>query len=102
CEEAAGLRLLRMLARSNHRLVAVLTTPPVTVTERPSLYHLAKSLGISTWPARLVKDPLFAESFKSKHVDLLLNVHSLYIIHPSLLAVPRHGAFNLHPGPLPR
>jgi methionyl-tRNA formyltransferase len=35
-------------------------------------------------------------------VDILLNVHSLYIVHRDVLAAPRLGAFNLHPGPLPR
>jgi UDP-4-amino-4-deoxy-L-arabinose formyltransferase/UDP-glucuronic acid dehydrogenase (UDP-4-keto-hexauronic acid decarboxylating) len=32
----------------------------------------------------------------------LLNVHSLYVIHHDVLALPRLGAYNLHPGPLPR
>jgi methionyl-tRNA formyltransferase len=35
-------------------------------------------------------------------VDLILNVHSLYIFHKNVLTAPRFGAFNLHPGPLPR
>jgi methionyl-tRNA formyltransferase len=34
-------------------------------------------------------------------VDLLLNVHSLYIVPEAVLRVPLHGAYNLHPGPLP-
>jgi methionyl-tRNA formyltransferase len=34
-------------------------------------------------------------------VDLLLNVHSLHIIHPAVLAATQIGDFNLHPGPLP-
>jgi methionyl-tRNA formyltransferase len=35
-------------------------------------------------------------------VDVLLNVHSLYVVNPAVLAAPRFGCFNLHPGPLPR
>jgi UDP-4-amino-4-deoxy-L-arabinose formyltransferase/UDP-glucuronic acid dehydrogenase (UDP-4-keto-hexauronic acid decarboxylating) len=35
-------------------------------------------------------------------VDLLLNVHSLYVLPEPLLRVPALGAWNLHPGPLPR
>jgi UDP-4-amino-4-deoxy-L-arabinose formyltransferase/UDP-glucuronic acid dehydrogenase (UDP-4-keto-hexauronic acid decarboxylating) len=31
-----------------------------------------------------------------------LNVHSLYVIHESVLDAPRLGSYNLHPGPLPR
>ena len=32
----------------------------------------------------------------------MLNVHSLFVIHPSVLVAPRLGCYNLHPGPLPR
>ena len=39
---------------------------------------------------------------RAEEVDLLLNVHSLYVIHGTVLGAPRIGAFNLHPGPLPR
>src|SRR5580692_7331177 len=53
-------------------------------------------------PVERVKDPELAESLRSAQVDLLLNVHSLYIIHQGVLAVPRLGAYNLHPAPLPR
>jgi methionyl-tRNA formyltransferase len=34
-------------------------------------------------------------------VDVLLNVHSLWLIDPGVLDAPRIGAFNLHPAPLP-
>lgn len=35
-------------------------------------------------------------------IDLLLNVHSLYIVPEAVLRIPRYGAHNLHPGPLPQ
>ena len=35
-------------------------------------------------------------------VNVLLNIHSLFIIHPEVLEVPRIGSFNMHPAPLPR
>jgi methionyl-tRNA formyltransferase len=31
----------------------------------------------------------------------VVNVHSLFLIHPSVLAAPKIGSFNLHPEPLP-
>jgi UDP-4-amino-4-deoxy-L-arabinose formyltransferase/UDP-glucuronic acid dehydrogenase (UDP-4-keto-hexauronic acid decarboxylating) len=34
-------------------------------------------------------------------VDILLNVHSLYVIRGEILEAPRIGSFNMHPGPLP-
>src|SRR5262249_60324325 len=59
-------------------------------------------LGCRTWPAESVKDPAFAEVIRAEEVDLLLNVHSLFVIKPEIVAAPRYGSFNLHPGPLPR
>jgi methionyl-tRNA formyltransferase len=100
-EEVAGLQVLKALARSPHRLLGVLTSETPR-TESASLWNVAQDMGYQTWPAKQVKDPELAESLRSAQVDLLLNVHSLYIIHQDVLAVPRLGAYNLHPAPLPR
>jgi methionyl-tRNA formyltransferase len=48
-----------------------------------------------------VRDPALADWIRDHEVDLLLNVHSLYVIRPEVVAAPRIGSFNLHPGPLP-
>jgi methionyl-tRNA formyltransferase len=101
-EEAAGLQMLRALARSNHQLVAVLATPPEPGATAASVWSVARTSGFQTWPAKMVKDPNLADRLRSERVDILLNVHSLYIIHRDVLAAPLLGAFNLHPGPLPR
>jgi methionyl-tRNA formyltransferase len=52
-------------------------------------------------PSERVREPEFADWIAAQGVDLLLNVHSLYVIDPGVLRAPRIGAFNLHPGPLP-
>jgi methionyl-tRNA formyltransferase len=101
-EESAGLQMLHALARSNHRLVAVLTSPPKPKNANASVWNVAKELGFDTWPAKLVKDPSLGDRLRSQNVDILLNIHSLYIVHKRVIAAPRLGAFNLHPGPLPR
>ena len=102
-QEMAGLQVLKALARTQHHLVGVLTSPPQTPhDESTSLWRVAQDMGYATWPAKLVKDHALAESLGNAQVDLLLNVHSLYFIHPDVLAVARLGAYNLHPGPLPR
>lgn len=101
-EEAAGLQMLRALARSNHRLVAVLTSPPKPGPSGASPWSAARALGFKTWPAKFVKDPGLADWLRSERVDIFLNVHSLYIVHKEILAASRLGGFNLHPGPLPR
>jgi methionyl-tRNA formyltransferase len=53
------------------------------------------------WPAELVRDPSLAPTLRRQRVDLLLNVHSLFILHRDIVEAPAIGSFNLHPGPLP-
>ena len=95
CEEAAGARVLDLVARGAHELVALLTT------EGSPAWGLASRLGLRPWSARRVREPDFARELREKGPELLLNVHSLYIVPPAVLQVPRLGAFNLHPGLLP-
>ena len=101
-EESPGLRLLEALARGPHRLVAVLAAPSKPDFAGANVWNVAKHLGIETWPAEQVRDPKMGERLRSERVDILLNAHSLYRVSEELLSAPRIGAFNLHPGPLPR
>lgn len=94
CGEAAGARLLRALARGRHEIAAVLADP------RSPPWQLAARLGCRAVPAQRVREPAFAAELAG--VDLLLNVHSLQIVPEAVLRVPASGAYNLHPGPLPR
>lgn len=100
-EESAGIQLLRALAQSNHRIVAVMASPAKRGTDRATVWRVAETLGYPTWSAGLVKDPDFASTVRSEKVDIILNVHSLHIIHKEVINAPRIGSFNLHPGPLP-
>ena len=95
CEEAAGARILEALGKSAHELAAVLTS------EGSAVWRLACRLGHRPIPARRVREPAFAGELAGCAPALLLNVHSLYIVPPAVLQVPRLGAYNLHPGPLP-
>lgn len=92
-EEGAGARTLQMLARGPHELSALLAAPGGAV------WRLAQRLGVAPLPAARVRDPELVKELAG--IDVLLNVHSLYILPAALLHVPRLGAFNLHPGPLP-
>jgi methionyl-tRNA formyltransferase len=100
-QEAAGNQILRALAKSAHHVVAVLTQEPVIKGGPASLAGAAELLNVQVLEAGLVRDPSFAESIRQWNVDVLLNVHSLHVIARNVLASPRVGAFNLHPGPLP-
>ena len=95
CEEAAGARILQALAQGAHEIAALLTS------EGSATWSLAARLGLRPTPARRVRDPAFAGELARSGCELLLNVHSLYIVPPAVLQVPRWGAYNLHPGPLP-
>ena len=101
-EESAGAQTLNLLANSNHRLVGVMASPTRKAVGGMTVWQRAEKLGCRTWPAESVKDPAFAEVVRAEEVDLLLNVHSLFVIKPEIVAAPRWGSFNLHPGPLPR
>lgn len=100
-EEAAGMQALRLLAGSQHRAIAVLTGSGTGMTQGATVAGLAQRLGFPVWPLRQVREKSLAERIRDEQVDLLLNVHSLCLLPAELVAAPRIGSFNLHPGPLP-
>lgn len=102
-EEAAGIQALRLVHAGPHRVVAVLTGTDRGQGEESgvTVASVAGQLGVPVRPAALVKDSGFADELRRDQVDVLLNVHSLYLIDAHVVAAPRIGCFNLHPGPLP-
>jgi UDP-4-amino-4-deoxy-L-arabinose formyltransferase/UDP-glucuronic acid dehydrogenase (UDP-4-keto-hexauronic acid decarboxylating) len=99
-EESAGIHVLRKLLASEHTVAGVLTGAPPTKTAA-TVRTLAEQHGLEVLPPTMVKDPALAERIRAEAVDLLLNIHSLFIIDPAVVSAPRIGSFNLHPGPLP-
>lgn len=99
-EESAGIQALRLLTGKGHRVSRVLSSGPEGV-RGTTVATVAERLGIEVLPARLVTDPALADWMKADGVELFLNVHSLYVAHPEVIAAPTIGSFNLHPGPLP-
>ena len=100
-EESAGVQTLRMLLKSDHDLVMVLTSTKNDAVGTASVAGLAEKSGCRIEPAMQVKDPAFAKTLRAENIDLLLNVHSLYLANGDVVDAPRIGSFNLHPGPLP-
>jgi methionyl-tRNA formyltransferase len=99
-EEAAGVQVLRRVASSGHDLVAVLTAPP-TRGGGATVAAVAEGIGVPVEASERVRDPALADEIRERGVDLLLNVHSLFVVHGDVVAAPGIGSFNLHPGPLP-
>lgn len=101
-EESAGVQALHAIHHANFCIAAIMASPPRNGEPQKAVWSAASKLGLEVWPANLVKDPATASRIRETQVDILLNVHSLYLIHRDILGAPRLGAFNLHPGPLPR
>jgi UDP-4-amino-4-deoxy-L-arabinose formyltransferase/UDP-glucuronic acid dehydrogenase (UDP-4-keto-hexauronic acid decarboxylating) len=100
-EEGAGLQTLRMLTGSPHEVVAVISDGVGGLSDGATVAGVASRLGYRLWPARKVKENGFGEIVRREKVDLLLNVHALHVLPADVVAAPRIGSFNLHPGPLP-
>jgi len=105
-EEAAGVQALRAVVDAGHRVAGVLTSSAAAASgaarRGATVAGVAADLGVPVWPAHLVRSPELAEILRDLTVDLLLNVHSLHVVHPAVLRAAAIGSFNLHPGPLPR
>jgi methionyl-tRNA formyltransferase len=97
--EAAGIQVLRRILASPHELVAVLADERGGATA--TVAGAARAAGLAVSPPEGVRSPELASRLRAEGVDLLLNVHSLAVVHPEVLAAPGIGSFNLHPGPLP-
>jgi methionyl-tRNA formyltransferase len=92
-EESAGVQALRLVAERGHEVVAAMGS---------TIAGTAEGMGVPVWEAEHVRDSALAARIRAAGADIVLNVHALFVIHPDVLAAPRVGAFNLHPGPLPR
>ena len=101
--EAAGAHVLRSIESAGLTVAGVLMSAGER-GERPlgnGVRATIGRLGCPVWPAKAVRDPAFADTVREAQVDLLVNVHSLYVIRGEILDAPRIGSFNMHPGPLP-
>lgn len=97
--EAAGAQAARLVAAKGHELVATLA--PVADGPVGPLRQAASALGVACGDAADVAAPALAAWIADAGVDLLLNVHSLHVASAEVVAAPRLGSFNVHPGLLP-
>lgn len=101
-QEAAGVQALRLLVEAGHDVDMVLTQDRTPTLPVATVARMARDQGLPIHDAALVGEATFARSLRARSVDILLNVYSMKVVHPAVLAAPRIGSFNLHPGPLPR
>ena len=102
-EESAGARAVEALlaAAESPEVVAVVTSTEPQGRRRPLVAAAAARYGLDIVPASTLPTGSFAASIRDLDVDLLVNVHSLWVLDAELVRAPRLGSFNLHPGPLP-
>lgn len=100
-EESAGVQALQRIVASGHEVVRVLSSAVARSEVGSTVARAAADRGIPVSDARRVTEPTFADELRQLGVEVLLNVHSLNVIDPDVLAAPTIGSFNLHPGPLP-
>lgn len=103
-EEAAGKRVLSLLQRAPSVQIEAVFAAPDRSGQGGVVWAAAERAGCRLVPAERVRDPEAAAELAELadgDIDVVLNVHSLYIVHPAFLELPRLGAYNLHPGPLP-
>jgi methionyl-tRNA formyltransferase len=102
-EESAGVQALeRILSHGAAvEIVLVCTSAHPRGGRRALVAEASRRRGLETVEAELVRSSELAARLRDETIDLLVNVHSLFIVHPEVLAAPRLGCFNLHPGPLP-
>lgn len=90
----AGFDLVGVFCRASDR-----TEAPESSS---SVLTLARQHGLHCFGVTDPNEPTFVAEVGSLAPDLLLSVQYDRILKVPLLSVPRHGAFNLHFGPLPR
>jgi methionyl-tRNA formyltransferase len=90
-EESAGIQTLRALAAGDHRIVAVMASQSKNYGGLANLWETSERLGYQTWPSKLVKDPRLADEVRAAKVDVILNIHSLFIINKEVVNAPRIG-----------
>jgi methionyl-tRNA formyltransferase len=102
-EESAGVQALEALrnAPESCEVVAVVTSTEAMGSRRPVVAAAAARLDVDVRPTGELRSASFAGWINEQEVDLLLNIHSLLVLDPNVVAAPTIGSFNLHPGPLP-
>ena len=102
--ERIGCECLRILLEEKQQVVGVVTDQSGNRTklENKRLKYLAHQAGIRVYEVADINDAAFVEELRLLAPDVLFNIACLQLYKAPVLAVPRVGCINFHPGPLPR
>ena len=97
---------LRALHAAGHQIQLVVTQPDkpghrLRVTP-PPVKVAGQELGLEVYQPARIRDPEAVERIRRLEPDLLVVVAYGQIIPPSVLAIPKYGAVNVHASVLPR
>lgn len=95
-DESAGYHAFQLITKSKHNLSGL-----VAPLNHKPLQMGAEQLNIPVFAPKSLTDPSFAGWVHKNKIDVLLNVHLLYVIHPDIINAVSADAFNIHPGLLP-
>lgn len=98
---SSTLRILQQIAKLPRCQIIRVLVPDHANKAINSLGTAATAMGLDTAPARLVKEPSFADTLREWRTDLLYCARSPFIFCNPVIAAPRIGTINLHTGPLP-
>ena len=95
---SAGLKVARLIKAAGFQWIG-LAAP--NTSANAAMLKLAAAQAVRSFEGSCVKKRDLAEWLREQQVDVILSIHTKYIMIDEVLAAPRIGAFNLHPGPLP-
>jgi methionyl-tRNA formyltransferase len=98
---------LKALVDAGHHIQLMITQPDRPARRgmkltRPPVKEAAEELGLPVYQPERIRDPEAVERLRTLQPDLLVVVAYGQIIPPSVLAIPRFGAINVHASLLPR
>lgn len=102
--ERIGYECLKILLQEKQQVVAVITdrNNQKSKLENKRLKYLASQSGLKLLEVEDINDPGLLRELRSLAPDVLFNLALLHIYKAPVLAIPRLGCINFHPGPLPR
>jgi methionyl-tRNA formyltransferase len=102
--EKIGYECLKILLQENQEVLGVVTDSGSNKRrlENARIKFLANQAGIRVYELDDINNVHFLEELRLSSPDVIFNIAFLQLYRAPLLAIPRLGCINFHPGPLPR